>query len=185
MKNYLPILKLGKIVLREICEADALDYFEIGRDYETTKYLNWGPFVHPQDALWIIREVFFQRPKNGIPIGYAIVYEDKMVGVIDFHTYYAGANTAEIGYILHRGYWNRGIMKMCLRAVTEVGFRHLELDKILIGHTISNEASRHVILSCGYTYEYQRIVNMKEHEEIALYYAMYRYEFEGGFYYDF
>lgn len=185
MKNYLPVLSLGKIVLREICEADYLDYYEIGKDYETTKYLNWGPFIHPNDALWVIREVFYQRPKNGIPIGYAIVYEGKMIGVIDFHTYFRNTNTAEIGYILNREYWNRGIMKRCLKAATEVGFRHLELDKIVIGHTLYNEASKHVILGCGYKYEYQRIVNMKNYEELAFYYAMYRYEFEGGVNYDF
>ncbi len=184
MRNYLPVVKIGKIVLREICLEDYLDYFEIGSDYETTKFLNWGPFVHPNDALWIIKEVFFQRPKDGIPIGYAICYLGKMIGVIDFHTYYANTNTCEIGYILNRKYWNMGIMKKCLKEVTKIGFYHLDLDKIIIGHTLQNEASKHVILACGYTYEYQRIVKIKDHEDIAYYYALYRYEYEGGRNYD-
>lgn len=178
MRNYLPTVKIGKIVLRQICEADYLDYFEIGADYETTKYLNWGPFIHPNDALWVIREIFMKRPLEGIPIGYAIVYKNKMIGVIDFHTYYVNTNTAEIGYILNRKYWNMGIMKQCLKEVTKIGFYHLDLDKIVIGHTLENEASKHVILSCGYTYEYQRIVNMKDKEELANYYAIYRYDYK-------
>lgn len=181
MKNYLPIVHLDQIVLREVNEADYLDYYEIGRDSETTKYLNWGPFIHPQDALWVIREVFYQRPKTNLPIGYAIVYRGKMIGVIDFHTYYINTNTAEIGYILNRKYWNLGIMKKCLKAVTKIGFQHLNLDKIIVGHTMFNEASKHVILACGYKYEYQKIVQMKDREEIGYYYAMYRYEFEGGY----
>jgi len=45
MKNYLPEVKLGRITLRDICEADYLDYYAIGCDFETTKDLNWGPLI--------------------------------------------------------------------------------------------------------------------------------------------
>lgn len=180
MKDYLPVVKIGRIILREICDYDYLDYFEIGRDLETVKYLNWGPFIKPNDALWVIKEIFYKRPLDGIPRGYAIVLDDKMIGVIDFHTYYQEQNTAEIGYILNRSYWNMGIMKKCLKKVTEIGFKHLNLDKIIVGHTLNNMASKNVILSCGYKYEYQRLTSVKGFDDIAYYYAYYRYEFEGG-----
>lgn len=180
MKNYLPVVKIGRIILREICEYDYLDYYEIGRDLETVKYLNWGPFNNPSEALWIIKEIFYKRPLDGIPKGYAIVLDGKMIGVIDFHTYYARENTCEIGYILNREYWNLGIMKRCLKKVTEIGFRFLELDKIIVGHTSYNMASKKVILACGYKYEFQKIANIKGIDDIAYYYAYYRYEFEGG-----
>ena len=178
MKDYLPNVYLGKIVLREINEYDYLDYYEIGKDKETTKYLSWGPFNNPSEAMWVIREIFAKRKEVGLPIGYAIEYDGKMIGIIDYHSYFMDTNTCEIGYILNRKYWGCGIMKMCLRAATEIGFMHLDLDKIIVGHTIENVASEKVIKFCGYKYEYQRLVNLKDVDHIANYYAMYKYEFE-------
>ena len=158
-----------------------MDNFEIGRDLLTVKKLSWGPFHRPKEALYAIREFFLKRPLNGLPEGYAIVdteNDGKMIGVIDFHTYYPAIETAEIGYLLHRDYWNQGIMTRCLKEVTKIGFYHLELEKIIIGHTLDNPASKQVILKCGYHYEYQSIVKMKEEEKIAMYYSLYRYEYE-------
>ncbi len=180
MNLKLPTIKIGKVILREISEADYIDYYIIGSDAETTKYLNWGPFVNPQEALWVIREIFLKRPLDNLPIGYAITYNDEMIGIIDFHTYFPKENTCEIGYILNRRFWNKGIMSKCLRKITEVGFNYLNYDKLLVGHTIDNEASKHVILNSGYHYEYERLVNIKNQDKIALYYAQYRYEFSGG-----
>lgn len=180
MRTNLPTINLGRIVLREINEFDYLDYYDIGRDEITTKYLNWGPFKHPSEALWVIKNIFKKRIDDGIPIGYAICYLGKMIGVIDFHSYQSKINSCEIGYILHRNFWNLGIMKSCLRAATMVGFNHLELDKIIVGHTTENIASKRVIEASGYKYEYQQLVNMKGKDDIAYYYAMYRYEYLGG-----
>lgn len=103
-----------------------------------------------------------------------------MIGMIDFHTYYDSINTAEIGYILHREYWNQGIMTMCLKEMTRIGFQLLKLDKILVGHTLANQSSKQVILQCGYHYEYQSLAKIKNNECIAMYYSMYRYEYEEG-----
>lgn len=178
MKNYMPVVRMGKITLRDITSFDYLDYYDIGRDFETTKYLNWGPFNNPNEALWVIKEIFFQRPINGLPVGYAIEYDGKMIGMIDFHTYYSYDNSAEIGYILHRDYQNRGIMTKCLREMVKLGFYHLDLDKIIVGHSSLNEASKRVILKCGFKYETQKIVRLKDYDDIGLYYAIYRYEYE-------
>ncbi|MDE6047798.1 MAG: GNAT family N-acetyltransferase, partial [Anaeroplasmataceae bacterium] len=181
METVLPVVNLGRYELRSIVKEDYLDYFEIGKDEETCKHLNWGPFQRPKEALWCIEEVFLKRPLSGIPAGYAIIdksAEGKMIGMIDFHTYYESINTAEIGYILHREYWNQGIMTMCLKEMTRIGFQLLKLDKILVGHTLANQSSKQVILQCGYHYEYQSLAKIKNNECIAMYYSMYRYEYE-------
>ncbi len=181
MKTKLPDLNLGQYYLRTVCEADYLDYFEIGKDPLVVEHLTWGPYVRPKEALYTIREIFLKRPLSGLPEGYAIVdrkNHHKMIGMIDFHTYYPGINTAEVGYILHRDYWNRGIMTMCLKAVTKVGFEFLGLDKILVGHILANQASKQVILKCGYHYEYQAVVKMGVEDRIVMYYSLYRYEYE-------
>ncbi|MBQ9124535.1 MAG: GNAT family N-acetyltransferase [Acholeplasmatales bacterium] len=180
MKINLPNIKLGSINLREINEADYMDYYLIGKDAITTKYLNWGPFKRPDEALWTIRNIFNQRPLDGLPIGYAICIRNEMIGIIDFHTLDKRTNTAEVGYILKREYWGQGIMKKCLRAIIDVGFRYLFYDKIVAGHTVNNIASKNVILACGFKYEYEKMVQMKNGYDLGLYYAYYKYEYFGG-----
>ncbi len=183
IKTNLPVINLGRYLLRDISKEDFLDYFEIGCDEETCKHLNWGPFLKPKEALWCIEEIFLKRPLNGLPVGYAIIDKEneyKMIGMIDFHTYYENINTAEIGYILHKNYWNKGITTMCLREMTKIGFKILKLDKILVGHILANQASKQVILKCGYHYEYQSLIKIKNNECIAMYYSLYKYEYNEG-----
>lgn len=180
MKIDLPIIRLGSIYLREINEADYMDYYLIGRDSKTTKHLNWGPFKRPDEALWTIRNVFFKRPLDGLPIGYAICIGDEMIGMIDYHTLHKQTNTVEVGYILKREYWGQGIMKRCLKAIVDVGFKYLNYDKIVVGHTLDNIASKKVILSAGFKYEYMRMVQIKDNYTFGLYYAYYKYEYFGG-----
>ena len=117
MRTDLPKVNLGNITLRELCEADYFDYFFIGSNPEVVKYLNWSPLLSMNDSIWVFNEVFLKRPLNGLPIGYAICNQDKMIGVIDFHTYYPNENACEIGYILHKDYWNKGIMTRALKEV--------------------------------------------------------------------
>ncbi len=182
MVTSLPVVHLGRYLLRDVVREDYLDYFEIGKDEETCRHLNWGPFQRPKEALWCIEEVFLKRPLSNLPVGYAIIDKEngyKMIGMIDFHTYYEGIHTAEIGYILHREYWNQGIMTMCLKEMTKIGFEICKYDKILVGHTLGNQSSKQVILQCGYHYEYQSLIKIKNHERIAMYYSLYRYEYEG------
>lgn len=180
MRTDLPTVKIGRITLREICRFDYMDYFEIGSDEEVVKFLSWGPLKFPQESLYAFDNYFLSRPQNGIPAGYAIVLGGKMIGLIDYHTYYPEINAVEIGYVLNRDYWNKGIMTMCLKKCVEIAFKHLEVDKILIGHANNNIASQKVILKSGFKYESQKIINIKGEDLLSSNYSIHRFEYEGG-----
>ena len=180
MKTTLPEIKLGRLNLHEIEPSDYLDYYEIGKDSETCRYLNWGPFIRPNEALWVINEIFYKRPEDGLPIGYGIYLKGKMIGMIDFHSYNKALNQAEVGYILNKDYWGMGIMQKSLRAVVDVGFNYLGLDKIICGHTKDNFRSKNTILNSGFHYEKEALVSLKDGMEIGYYYSIYKEEYEGG-----
>ena len=175
-----PIKVLHAQNISEIKFQDRKYEYKIGKDSITTKDLNWGPFLKPNEALWALDEIILKRPDDGIPVGYAIEINKKMVGIIDYHTYYKEINAVEVGYILHRDYWNQGIMTRCLKEIIKIGFNYLEVDKIIVGHLQSNEASKHVILNCDFKYESQKITEYKDKSGVVLYYSIYKYEFEGG-----
>lgn len=183
MRVDLPYLDLGNVYLRDVCMEDYLDFFDYTKDEETTRYLTYGPLNHPQEALYLIQEFNLKRPSRGLPVGYAIVWKKnhKMIGTIDFHTYYSAINACEIGFMLHPLYQGRGIMTKCLKTVMQVGFSHLGLDKIIAGHVDENLASKNLILRCGFTYEreaYAAFELPNNEKRSILYYSIYKEEFE-------
>ena len=178
MKTTLPDIRLGKILLHEIEPSDYLELYDIGRDEIMCSTLNWGPYLSPKEALYTITEIFYKRPEAGLPVGYGIYLKGRLIGMLDFHTYYRASNACELGYFLKRDYWGLGIMQRCLRASIGVGFKYLELDKLICGHTSSNIRSKNTILSVGFKYESQKMVEGRNGMEIGYYYSIYKEDYK-------
>ena len=66
----------------------------------------------------------------------------------------------EIGYVLSKAYWGRGIMPEAVNAVMGYCFDTLKLDALTAGHFTDNAQSRRVIEKCGFTF-------VKEGEYVA------------------
>ena len=58
----------------------------------------------------------------------------------------------EIGYVLSREYWGRGLMPEAVEAVREYCFQILKFDFLTCGHFLRNDRSRRVIEKCGFRY---------------------------------
>lgn len=58
----------------------------------------------------------------------------------------------EIGYVLSRDYWGRGLMPEAVRAVTEYCFGTMMLDYLTCGHFLQNSQSRRVIEKTGFQF---------------------------------
>ena len=168
--------RIGNLYLREIEVSDYLDYFEIGKDKETVKYLNWGPFVKPIEAKYVIEEIFLKRKEDNLPYGYAITLDDRMIGMIDFHSINLNQNSIEIGYFLKRDYWGLGYMRKCCKYMVDLAFS-MGYDKVVLGSIVDNFRSVRLIESLGFKYEYQTLAPLGDNTySIANYYAKYRNE---------
>ena len=179
MKTKLEEIKLGKIILREIEENDYLALYECGKSQKMCETLNWGPFNYIFEAKYVINEIYLKRPENGLPIGYGIIYDDKLIGVCDYHTYNPNDNSIEIGYFLNPDYWGLGIMTKVLKKVIDVAFNYLECDKVIIGSDIYNERSLNLIKRLNLKYEYEMINNYKDRDHLCKYFSVYKYEYKG------
>lgn len=153
-KKYknMPHVIFGDYMLRTITKKDYVDMYDYGKDEEVTKFLTWGPFKKPSDAKKAIKYIFYPRVNKGLPRGYAIIdlKNNKMIGTIDFHTKKPMENGAEIGYVIHKDYWNQGIMSQALREIIHIGFDYLQYDIIHIKHMKNNVASQKVIEKNGF-----------------------------------
>lgn len=181
----LPVMSFDKYILRPVKEEDAYDYFEIGKDEETVKYLSWYAFKNVSEAFTHFNYLYFSENFSNDPQGYAIVdvETNKMIGVIDFHTFNKVLKTAHIGYLLHKDYWGLGIITESLRLMTEVGFEHLNLRKIYIKSIKENLASRRVCEKNNF-----KLTNIRKidyyHKKTNTYHYVYKYVLERKSYYD-
>lgn len=179
----MPVIVFGDYLLRTITKHDYLDMYEYGSDDEVTKFLTWGPFQYPYQAKKAIKSIFYPRTRKGLPRGYAIVdqKENKMIGTIDFHSKKKDENGAEIGYVIHKDYWNKGIVTQALRELIKIGFDYLHYDIIHIKHAKHNLASARVIEKNGFQkigtelYAYEKNQVLIEEEIIVYAYTKERY----------
>ena len=58
----------------------------------------------------------------------------------------------EIGYVLSKAYWGRGLMPEAVKAAMEYCFRELNFDYLTCGHFVRNTQSARVIEKCGFRY---------------------------------
>ncbi|MBV8252360.1 MAG: GNAT family N-acetyltransferase [Chitinophaga sp.] len=85
---------------------------------------------------------------------WGIYVKDKLAGVIslipqtDIYRH-----SAEIGYWLGLPYHGKGIMPVAVSLVTDYGFQELHIHRIYAGVFAYNEASKKVLMKCGYQLE--------------------------------
>lgn len=134
-----------RILLRPVELTDAPDMHEYASDEETTKFV----FLQHRDEEATKENIVEFFMAN--PIGkYAIVYKEnnKMIGTMAIRVDEANL-IAEIGYVLNKDYWGRGIMTEAGNLMLQLSFEKLELEKVYARHDVENPASGKVMLRLG------------------------------------
>lgn len=148
------MLETERLVLRELKEEDAESIFNNwAKDKEVTKYLTWEPHQSIETTKKILN-MWLEAYKEENTYRFGIVKKDenKLIGMIDVVNYIDGC--PEIGYVLSRDYWNKGIMtEACNKLVNylfEQGF-----PGVIIKAYKDNIGSNRVIQKCGLTYTHE------------------------------
>lgn len=88
---------------------------------------------------------------------YAIVYKEnnKVIGHIGIHkdSEEGRADTKELGYVLNKNYWGKGIMTEVVQAVLEYLFKGNVVDNVYACCFTNNTGSKRVIEKCGFKFE--------------------------------
>ncbi len=150
----LPIIENKRFILRKFTKNDINDLYEYASDSEVTKFLSWDTYKNIDIAVDYIENVLLRYSKNEIaPWGIEWKENSKMIGSIDFVQYDKKNFSAEIGYVLNRKYWNKGIMTEALKEIIKFGFDEMNLMRIETRLNAMNIASERVMQKNGLTYE--------------------------------
>ena len=144
-------LRTDRLILRPWSKSDLDDFYEYAKVDGVGQMAGWSPHRSPDESARIL-ELFIQEKKT-----FALEYQGKVIGSLGIEEYreenypeLKELRGREIGYVLSRDYWGRGLMPEAVRAVITYLFETVGLDFILVGHFVQNSRSRRVIEKCGF-----------------------------------
>jgi len=123
-------------------------------DPETVKYWVNTPINDKQISTDKLSEDLDSDAK-GESISWAVCLKNQseMIGKCVLFHYDKDNRRAEIGYILNRQYWRRGLMRQALEAVIQFGFTSLNLHRIEADVDPGNAGSLALLESVGFKRE--------------------------------
>ena len=146
-------LNTDRLTLRPWRESDLHDFYEYASVDGVGQMAGWTPHKSMEESQIILSH--FIEGKHV----FALEHQGKVIGSLGIEKYneanYPELNDqkgCEIGYVLAKPYWGRGLMPEAVKAVISYLFNEIKLDFILVGHFDRNARSRRVIEKCGFTY---------------------------------
>lgn len=147
------VLHTDRLTLRPWRETDLEDFYEYARVDGVGQMAGWLPHKDMEESRQILAS-FIQAKHD-----FALEYEGKAIGSFGVNGYreanypeLESFRGCEIGYVLSKPYWGRGLMPEAVRAVIDWLFREVKLYFVLVGHFAWNSQSRRVIEKCGFVY---------------------------------
>jgi ribosomal-protein-alanine N-acetyltransferase len=146
----LPRLETPRLVLRKATKGDVPSIFAYSSDPEVTRYLRWGPHQSLADTEDYVNEVLAEY-REGLDGPWLM--ERRQTNTVIGHIHLMEIDTrhrkAQVGFVLSRGYWNRGIATEALIKVLEYAFGEIGLNRVE-GLCISdNRAAARVMEKAG------------------------------------
>ena len=146
-------LQTERLTLRPWRETDLEDFYAYAKVDGVGQMAGWTPHKNREESREILAH--FISGKHS----FALEYRGKVVGSLGIETYneesypeLENLKGREIGYVLSKDYWGRGLMPEAVKAVIKYLFETVGLDFILVGHFQWNRQSARVIEKCGFQY---------------------------------
>ena len=147
-------IETPRLILRPWQESDLADFYEYAKVDGVGQMAGWLPHESIDVSRMILRSFInhkktfaLELKESGKVIGSLGLEErDENVDVMP------GTMGREIGYVLSKDYWGRGLMPEAVKAVIDYCFTQLDFDWLTCGHFLWNDQSRRVVEKCGFQY---------------------------------
>lgn len=147
-------IETPRLILRPWQETDLEDFYEYAKVDGVGQMAGWLPHRSLEESRAILdsfirsRKVFaLELKETGKVIG-SLGLEEREVLPEEAR----GSQGREIGYVLSRDYWGRGLMPEAVQAVIDYCFHVLGYDWLTCAHFRRNSQSRRVIEKCGFSF---------------------------------
>ena len=154
MARRLPVLDTPRLRLRAPVEADVPALFAIFSDPETMRYWTTPAMRDVAEAEALLRDIQqFVEGGSLFQWGIARREDDQVVGTCTLLRIDREHRRGELGYILRRDLWGRGLAHEALTAIVDHAFGALGLHRLEADIDPRNTASIRSVERLGFTLE--------------------------------
>ena len=144
--NPFPLLLTKRLVLRQISVDDITEVFTLRSDTTIMQFISRPLAETTADALQLIQKIIDNAAANdGITWAISLQNNTTLIGTIGFWKIDTENHRAEIGYLLHTDYQQKGIMQEAIEAVLTYGFTTMQLHSVEANVNPANEASKKLL----------------------------------------
>lgn len=147
------VLKTERLILRSFKTTDLNDFYEYAKVDGVGEMAGWLHHKSIDETSKILKR-FIENKKT-----FAICYKEKVIGSIGIEKYnendlpeFSKRTGRELGYVLSKDYWGRGIMAEAIKEVINYCFNEVDLDFLVCCHFIENNQSKRVQEKCGFKF---------------------------------
>lgn len=147
-KNFtpFPVLKTGRLTLRQLRSSDDQEIFALRSNDNVNKYLDRKPGKSIDDAKNFIQAITENIQRNdSIYWAIALNGTDKLIGTICLFNFSEDHSKAEIGYELLPDFQGKGIMEEAASKVIHFGFQEVGLNSIEACTHSENQSSTRLL----------------------------------------
>ena len=147
-------IETDRLVLRAWQESDLADFYEYASVEGVGEKAGWNHHQSVEESLRILG--FFIDGKKTFAL--ELKANGKVIGSLGLEPRAEDAGLdekllgREIGYVLSKDYWGRGLMPEAVKAVIDYCFDQLGFDYLTCGHFDHNDRSRRVVEKSGFQF---------------------------------
>lgn len=163
-----------RVRLRPIREEDAEAMFAYARDPEVTRFLPWEPAPDLESVRpFIVEQVARRRAGEALSLAIVLRETEQVIGSTDLMDLSRPrSGQAELGYLLARPYWGRGLMTEAAELTAGYGFGALGLARLIAFADAENLGSRRVLEKIGMRAQGSEMRAVKKENRLYIRYEM-------------
>ena len=143
-----------RVRLRPTRPADAGDLFAVYSDAETMRYWSHEPFTAADEAAAALAGIARSfAARTSLEWAIADAATDALVGTVTLYGWDRAHRRAEIGFLLGRAHWGRGLASEAVRAALAFGFSEMDLHRVEADVDPENAASLALLARLGFREE--------------------------------
>jgi RimJ/RimL family protein N-acetyltransferase len=143
------VLETNRTILRCFSHEDSETVYDLNQDPEVMLFQG-GPQTRNRSD-FELNEWITHQNRYGYSM-WAVIHKESNEFVGTSGLYYFENNEVDLGWRLHKNFWNQGIATELGKALISFGFQNLNLNFLVATSRLNNLVSRHVMQKIGMKY---------------------------------
>ncbi len=148
------VIETERLVLRSFKQTDLDDFYEYASVDGVGEMAGWKRHKNIDESQNVIKSFISEDKVFAI----CLKKSNKVIGSVGIEKYgledalteFGDYYGRELGYVLSKDYWGRGLMPEAVNAIKDYLFDELDYDFLICGYFNFNEQSKRVQIKCGF-----------------------------------